>query len=96
MNHAWLTWTSALERGLVERFDGSIGAGSVLMPFGGKYQLTPTQVMARTMPALNGHVRDLLRYGASALTRHFTDAEPVSRRCFRGHRVRGKAGRCRL
>ncbi len=43
-----------LERGLVERFDGSIGAGSVFMPFGGKYQLTPTQVMAATLPALNG------------------------------------------
>ena len=43
-----------LERGLVERFDGSIGANSVFMPFGGKYQLTPTQVMAATMPAQNG------------------------------------------
>ena len=43
-----------LERGLVERFDGSIGASSVFMPFGGKYQMTPTQVMAATMPALHG------------------------------------------
>ncbi|MDE7035280.1 MAG: phosphoribosylformylglycinamidine synthase, partial [Eubacteriales bacterium] len=43
-----------LERGLVERFDGSIGANSVFMPFGGKNQLTPTQVMAATLPALDG------------------------------------------
>ena len=43
-----------LERGLTERFDGSIGASSVFMPYGGKNQLTPTQVMAATLPALNG------------------------------------------
>ncbi len=41
-----------LERGLVERFDGSIGAGSVFMPFGGKYQLTPSQAMAATFPTI--------------------------------------------
>ncbi|HIV67378.1 MAG TPA: phosphoribosylformylglycinamidine synthase, partial [Candidatus Butyricicoccus stercorigallinarum] len=40
-----------LERGLTERFDGSIGASSVFMPYGGKNQLTPTQVMAATLPA---------------------------------------------
>ena len=38
------------ERGLTERFDGSIGASSVFMPYGGKNQLTPTQVMAATLP----------------------------------------------
>ena len=43
-----------LERGLTERFDGSIGANSVFMPFGGKNQLTPAQVMAATLPALHG------------------------------------------
>ena len=43
-----------LERGLTERFDGSIGASSIFMPYGGKNQLTPTQVMAATLPALNG------------------------------------------
>ncbi len=43
-----------LERGLVECFDGSIGANSVFMPFGGKNQLTPAQVMAATLPALDG------------------------------------------
>jgi len=40
----------ASRRGLVERFDGSIGAGSVLMPFGGKTQRTPAQAMAALFP----------------------------------------------
>ena len=39
------------QRGLVERFDGSIGAASVLMPFGGKNQTTPAQVMAALLPS---------------------------------------------
>ena len=39
---------------LVERFDGSIGAGSVLMPYGGKYQLTETQAMVAKLPVLKG------------------------------------------
>ncbi len=38
------------QKGLVERFDGSIGAGSVFMPFGGKYQLTETQTMVAKLP----------------------------------------------
>ncbi|WP_295580462.1 phosphoribosylformylglycinamidine synthase [uncultured Oscillibacter sp.] len=45
---------SASRRGLAERFDATIGAGSVLMPFGGKYQRTPTQVMAALLPVLPG------------------------------------------
>ncbi len=49
---------TASRRGLVERFDGSIGAGSVLMPFGGKTQRTPAQVMAALLPVLPGHVTD--------------------------------------
>lgn len=40
------------KRGLSERFDSSIGANTVLMPFGGKYQLTPTQGMAAKIPVL--------------------------------------------
>ena len=46
---------SASRRGLSERFDASVGAGSVLMPFGGKRQRTPTQVMAALLPVLPGH-----------------------------------------
>ena len=48
----------ASQRGLVERFDATIGAGSVLMPFGGKYQATPTQAMAAKLPVLPGQVTD--------------------------------------
>ena len=42
------------QKGLVERFDGSIGAGSVFMPHGGKYQMTETQSMVAKLPVLNG------------------------------------------
>ena len=45
---------TASRRGLVERFDGSIGAGSILMPFGGKTQTTPAQAMAAVLPVLPG------------------------------------------
>lgn len=42
------------QKGLVERFDSTIGAGTVLMPYGGKYQNTPTQAMAAKIPVLTG------------------------------------------
>jgi phosphoribosylformylglycinamidine synthase len=42
------------KQGLSERFDSTIGKGTVLMPFGGKYQKTPTQVMAAMIPVLEG------------------------------------------
>ena len=42
------------QKGLVEKFDSTIGAGTVLMPFGGKYQLTPNQAMAAKIPVLKG------------------------------------------
>ncbi|MBQ5317616.1 MAG: phosphoribosylformylglycinamidine synthase [Oscillospiraceae bacterium] len=42
------------QKGLVERFDSTIGAGTVLMPYGGTYQLTPTQAMAAKIPVLKG------------------------------------------
>ena len=45
---------SASRRGLSERFDSTIGAGSVLMPFGGKCQRTPAQSMAALLPVLPG------------------------------------------
>ena len=48
----------ASQRGLVERFDATVGAGSVLMPFGGKYQATPTQAMAAKLPVLPGETTD--------------------------------------
>ena len=42
------------QKGLVERFDGSIGAGSVFMPHGGKYQMTETQSMVAKLPVQEG------------------------------------------
>ena len=42
------------QKGLVEMFDGSIGAGSVFMPHGGKYQMTETQSMVAKLPVLKG------------------------------------------
>lgn len=55
----------ASKRGLVEQFDSTIGSGSLLMPFGGRYQLTPTQVMAAKFPLLNGQSQtaSLFSYG---------------------------------
>ncbi len=54
----WLKTLSDLnecsQKGLVERFDSSIGAASVLMPYGGKYQLTETQAMVAKLPVLEG------------------------------------------
>ena len=49
---------TASQRGLVERFDATIGAGSVIMPFGGKRQLTPAQSMAAVLPVLPGEETD--------------------------------------
>ena len=46
---------SASRRGLAERFDSTIGAGTVLMPFGGRRQATPAQAMAALLPVLPGH-----------------------------------------
>lgn len=55
---SWLQVLSDLnvcsQKGLVEMFDGSIGAGSVFMPFGGKYQMTETQCMVAKLPLLQG------------------------------------------
>lgn len=42
------------QKGLVEMFDSSIGAGTVMMPYGGKYQLTPIQTMVAKLPVLEG------------------------------------------
>ena len=55
---AWLALLNDLnvcsQKGLVEMFDASIGAGSVLMPYGGKYQMTETQSMIAKLPVLQG------------------------------------------
>ncbi len=46
---------SCSQKGLVERFDSSIGAGTVLMPYGGKYQLSPQEGMCARIPTLKGY-----------------------------------------
>ena len=66
---AWLTLLNDLnvcsQKGLVEMFDASIGAGSVLMPYGGKHQLTETQTMIAKLPVLRGKtdVVTMMSYG---------------------------------
>ena len=58
MKAAWVAELADLnvcsQKGLVEMFDGSIGAGSVYMPYGGKYQLTETQSMVAKLPVAKG------------------------------------------
>lgn len=53
------------QKGLVERFDSTIGAGTVLMPFGGKHQLTPEEGMCARIPTLNGYTKTgtIMTYG---------------------------------
>ncbi|KEI01062.1 phosphoribosylformylglycinamidine synthase [Clostridium botulinum] len=53
------------ERGLIEKFDSSIGAGTVFMPFGGKYYKTPTESMCFKVPVLNGETKTgtIMAYG---------------------------------
>lgn len=56
---------SCSQKGLVERFDSTIGRGTVLMPFGGKYQLTPSQVMVAKFPVFDKDTStvSLMSYG---------------------------------
>ena len=53
------------QKGLVERFDSSIGAATVVMPYGGKHQMTPTQFMAAKIPVNGGNTTtaSLMAYG---------------------------------
>lgn len=53
------------QKGLVERFDSSIGASTVLMPYAGTYQLTPEEAMVAKLPVLNGETDDasVMSYG---------------------------------
>ncbi len=61
LKQAWLNNLSSLnvasQKGLVERFDSTIGAGTVLMPFGGKKQLTPPEAMAAKVPLIKGETK---------------------------------------
>ncbi|MCL2072027.1 MAG: phosphoribosylformylglycinamidine synthase, partial [Oscillospiraceae bacterium] len=65
------------QKGLVERFDCSIGAGNVFMPFGGKYALSESQVMAAIVPAApssdSSSIASVIAYGFNP---HFTESDP--------------------
>ena len=58
------------QKGLVEMFDSTVGAGSVVMPYGGKYQLTPTQSMIGKLPVLQGEsdAVSIMAYGLDPYT----------------------------
>ena len=66
---------TASKRGLAERFDSTIGAGSIFMPFGGKHQQTPAQVMAAKLPLRTGETTraSVMAYGYDPF---LTEADP--------------------
>ncbi|MBQ0037103.1 MAG: phosphoribosylformylglycinamidine synthase [Clostridiales bacterium] len=70
---------SASRRGLIERFDGSIGVGSVLMPLGGKTQRTPAQAMCALLPVLPGHHTD-----TASVMAWGCDPRQLSANCYQG------------
>ncbi|MCL2099605.1 MAG: phosphoribosylformylglycinamidine synthase [Oscillospiraceae bacterium] len=61
------------QKGLVERFDSSIGASSVFMPYGGKYALSESQVMAALLPAYGARTASVMAYGFDP---YFTESDP--------------------
>ncbi len=63
------------KRGLAERFDSTIGAGTVLMPFGGRYQLTPPQAMVHLVSVEKGHT-DTVSYMAWGGNPYITEKSP--------------------
>lgn len=69
LKEAWMSCLKNLnvcsQRGLAERFDSTIGAGTVLMPFGGKHQLTPAECMVAKIPVQNGETNtgSMMSYG---------------------------------
>ena len=69
---------TASRRGLIERFDGSIGTGSVLMPFGGETQRTPAQAMAALLPTLPGQHTDQASVMAYAMDPDHMSMDPYT------------------
>ena len=66
------------KRGLSERFDSTIGRGTVLMPFGGKYQLTPTQAMVNKISREEGET-DTCSLMAWGYNPYITEKSPLPR-----------------
>ena len=69
---------TASRRGLVERFDSTIGAGSVTMPFGGKTQRTPAQSMAALLPVLPGQTTEQASVFAYAFDPDMMSVDPYT------------------
>ena len=75
---AWLHNLAELnvcsQKGLVERFDSTIGAASVLLPFGGKYQASPSEGMVAKLPLLRGetHTATVMTYGYNPGLAHWS------------------------
>ena len=67
------------QKGLVEIFDSTIGASSVLVPFGGKYALTETQVMAALLPAQGARTASVM---SSGFDPYYTEADPFGGSAF--------------
>ncbi|BDR63925.1 phosphoribosylformylglycinamidine synthase [Clostridium tetani] len=69
IKEAWLETLSNLnvcsKKGMVERFDNTVGASTILMPFGGKYALTPSEGMVAKIPVLHGETTTatIMSYG---------------------------------
>lgn len=69
IKEAWLSNLKQLnicsQKGLVERFDSTIGAGTVILPYGGKYQISPSEGMAAKIPVLHGETNtvSIMTYG---------------------------------
>jgi len=75
MEAAWLANLADLnvcsQRGLIERFDSTIGAATILLPFGGRFQATPPEGMAAKLPVSTGETETatLMTYGANPYLR---------------------------
>ena len=67
------------QKGLVERFDASIGAASIFVPYGGKYERTETQVMAALLPGRNAQIASVMAYGFDP---SFTEEDPFGGSAF--------------
>lgn len=77
-------------QGLAERFDSTIGAATVLMPFGGKNMLTPTQAMAAKLP-VRGSETDTCSVMAYGFDPHYSAGRSVRRGVLRGRDFRCQA-----
>ncbi|MDR0931269.1 MAG: phosphoribosylformylglycinamidine synthase [Clostridiales bacterium] len=69
------------QKGLIERFDSTIGGNSVFAPLGGKYQLTPTQAMVGKLPMIDGET-DVATFMSYAYNPQFFKVSPYHGACY--------------